>query len=188
MQALKDTRNLTLGKAKELVKGASPYFVLTQTRNDVQWRLDQVAVNQADRKSGKFCLITNKDISPKAIYALYFSKDKIEKGFRHLKQDIALHPTRKRLADRVRVDVFLCHLAYLLLVLAEKLVRQEKIDVFWDTISSETKEIRMIECRDAGGKTDFQIVTNNDLQRNIVEKLGLSKYIPVITTTPKMSS
>ena len=185
VRALKSARNLTLDKAKELVKGAGSYFIFTETSGGVQWSVDQVAINRADRKSGKFCLITNKDVSPKAIYELYFSKDKIEKGFRHMKQDIALHPTRKRLTDRVRVDVFLCHLAYLLLVLAEQLVRKEKIDVFWDALSSETKEIRLLEYRDAKGRTDFQPVTNNEIQKNIVEKLGLSRYVPVVTTTQK---
>lgn len=175
---LKDMQKLTIEKAKELIKGLSPYFVLTSVPGGIQWRVDQVALNQANKKNGKFCLITSKNISPKAIYELYFSKDKVEKGFRHLKQDIALHPTRKRLTDRVRVDVFLCHLAYLLLISAEQLVRQEKIDVFWDKLSSEIKEIRLLEYRDAKRRTDFQIVTNNEIQKNIVDKLGLSKYIP----------
>ena len=185
VRALKDARKLTLDKAKELVKGVSAYVVLTPTSDCVQWRIDQVALNRADMKSGKFCLITNKDILPKAIYELYFSKDKIEKGFRHLKQDIALHPTRKRLVDHVRVDVFLCHLAYLLLVLAEQLARKEKIDIFWDALSSETKEIRLLEYRDTKGLRDFQIVANNEIQRDIVGKLGLSRYVSVVTTTQK---
>jgi len=187
-RALKDARKLTIEKAKEIIKGMSAYFVLTPSSDGVQWRINQVALNQADRKSGKFSLITNKNISPKEIYQLYFSKDKVEKGFRHLKQDIALHPTRKRLTDRVRVDVFLCHLAYLLLVSTEQLIRQEKIDVFWDGLSSETKEIRLLEYRDMKGQTDFQIVTNTQIQKNIVDKIGLSKYLPMVTTNQKMSS
>lgn len=184
-QALKDAKKLTIEKAKELTKGVKACFTITQNNNDIQWRIDQVALNRADKKSGKFCIITNKDITPKAIYALYFSKDKIEKGFRHMKQDIALHPTRKRLTDRVNVDVFLCHLAYLLLVLAEQLVRQEKIDIFWDTLSSETKEIRLLEYRDTKGRTEFQIVTNNEIQKNIVEKMNLAGYVPLVTTNQK---
>ena len=187
-RALKDARKLTIEKAKEIIKGMSAYFVLTPSSDGVQWRINQVALNQADRKSGKFSLITNKNISPKEIYPLYFSKDKVEKGFRHLKQDIALHPTRKRLTDRVRVDVFLCHLAYLLLVSTEQLIHQEKIDVFWDGLSSETKEIRLLEYRDMKGQTDFQIVTNTQIQKNIVDKIGLSKYLPMVTTNQKMSS
>lgn len=184
-QSLKDAKKLTIEKAKELTKGVNAYFTITQNNNDIQWRIDQVALNQADKKSGKFCIITNKDLTPKAIYELYFSKDKIEKGFRHMKQDIALHPTRKRLTDRVNVDVFLCHLAYLLLILAEQLVRQEKIDIFWDTLSSETKEIRLLEYRDTKGRTEFQIVTNNEIQKSIVEKMNLAGYLPLVTTNQK---
>ena len=185
VSTLKSTRCLTLEKAKKIIQSVSKYVILTTTEQGVQWRIDQVEINRSDRKNGKFCLITNKDIAPQAIYELYFSKDKVEKGFRHMKQDVALHPTRKRLADRVRVDVFMCHLAYLLLATAEQLIRKEKIDIFWDGLSSETKEIRLLEYRDAKGRTDFQIVENNQIQKSIVEKLGLSKYIPIVTTTPK---
>lgn len=185
VNALKSARNLTLDNAKKITKGVSTYFTFTTTKEGIQWRLDQIEINRADRKSGKFCLITNKDISAQAIYDLYFSKDKIEKGFRHMKQDIALHPTRKRLTDRVCVDVFLCHLAYLLLVLAEQLVRQKKIGVFWDALSSETQEIRLLECQDLKGKKEFQIISNNEIQRNIVEKIGLSKQIPFSQQTSK---
>lgn len=185
VRRLKEARELTIEKAKQLVKGMTKYFVFSSTSKGVRWRVDQTALNRADRKCGKFCLITNKDISPRAIYELYFSKDKIEKGFRHLKQDIALHPTRKRLADRVRVDVFLCHLGYLMLILAEQLVRREGIGIFWDGLSSELKEVRLLEYRDVNGKTDFQVVENNPIQKNIVEKLGLSRYVPVVTTSRK---
>lgn len=185
IRTLKSAQHLTLEKAKKITKSASKYFILTTTAQGIQWRVDQVEINRSNRKSGKFCLITNKDISPQAIYELYFSKDKIEKGFRHMKQDIALHPTRKRLADRVRVDVFMCHLAYLLLATAEQLIHKEKTNLFWDTLSSETQEIRLLEYSDPKGKKEFQIVTNNEIQRNIVEKMKLTTQIPLSQQTSK---
>lgn len=183
--ALKSAKNLTLEKAKKITKSLSKYFIFTKITQHVEWRVNQVEVNRSERKDGKFCLITNKDIAPQAIYELYFSKDKVEKGFRHMKQDIALHPTRKRLTDRVRVDVFICHLAYLLLTTAEQLVRKEKIDVFWDVLYSETKEIRLLEYRDSKGKQDFQVVANNEIQGNIVEKMHFSKQVPLSQQTSK---
>ncbi len=185
IRTLKSTRQLTLENARKIIKSVRKYFILTTTAHGIEWRVDQVGMNRSDRKSGKFCLITNKDIAPQAIYELYFSKDKVEKGFRHMKQDVALHPTRKRLADRVRVDVFLCHLAYLLLVTAEQLVRKEKIGIFWDGLSSETQEIRLLEYADLKGKKEFQIIANNEIQRNIVEKMGLSKQVPLSQQTSK---
>ncbi|MGC9337835.1 MAG: IS1634 family transposase [Candidatus Cloacimonadia bacterium] len=186
VSSLKAESNLTFEKAKEIIQGSIKYFIIESTKkNGVTWRLNKIELNRAKKRDGKFCILTNMDIEAAEIFKLYFSKDKIEKGFRHMKQDGNLHPTRKRLADHVRVDVFICHLGYLLLVVAEYLVRQEKIDIFWDGITSETKEIRLVEYQDPKKKQQFQVISNNGIQQNIVDKLGLSKQLPVITTKQK---
>ena len=106
----------------------------------------------------------------------------------HMKQDANLHPTRKRDKDHVTVDVFFCTVGFLLLRVIEHLVQKEKIDSFWDELSTEANEIRIIEYQNAIGKRQFQMVTNTKTQENIVDKLGLSKYLLVYTTNPKMSS
>lgn len=177
--------SLTLKKVNEIVKGVSNCFDIYVDDGKVLWKKKQVAVNRAEQMDGKFCIATNVDIAAEDIYTLYFSKDKVEKGFRHLKQDLQLHPTRKRLVDRVRADVFICHVGYLLLAVSEKLVRDKKIDIFWDTISTETKEVRLLEYRRSSGNFYYDYVTNNEIQRSVVEKLGLSRYVPVVTTTQK---
>ena len=102
-----------------------------------------------------------------------------------MKQDANMRPVFKRLADHVIVDVFTCHITYLLMMVAEHLAQQEKIDKFWDDLSSEAREIRILDTEDTRGKRKFQIVPNNDLQRTIVDKLGLSKQLPVNTIIQK---
>jgi len=178
VKALKKVKKLSLKKAEDILNGVKKYFVFEENKGKVSWRIDKVAINKAERYDGKFCLITNLDMSAEEVYKLYFSKDMIEKGFRHMKQDIALHPTRKRLVDRVIIDVFICHLAYMLLKVTEHQVRQKKIDIFWDTISSETKEIRLLESSDLKGKRSFQIIPNNEIQRNIVGLFQLTDQLP----------
>jgi len=185
ISSLKEEPGITLKKAKKLVAGIGKFIVIEETKKGVTWRLDKVELNRAERRDGKFCIITNRDIPAAEIFKIYFSKDKIEKGFRHMKQDGSLHPTRKRLADHVRVDVFICHIGYLLLVVAEHLIHQKKIDIFWDSLSSETKEIRIVEFKDRSENKSFQIVPNNEIQKNIVEELKLSRYLPVTTTKQK---
>jgi len=177
-EQLKAAASLTIKKAMEIVNGVSKYFDITTKNNGVVWKKNQVEISRAERIDGKFCIMTSKDISPQDIYTLYFSKDKVEKGFRHMKQDLALHPTRKRLPDRVCADVFVCHIGYLLLALAEKFVRDTKIDIFWDTISTETKEIRLIAYKKCCENFSFDYVTNNKIQKDIVEKMGLGRYVP----------
>lgn len=183
--SLKQQRQLTPEKAAAITCGVKKYFVVKQTKKGVEWHLNKKELNRAKKRDGKFCLITNKNIEAAEIYKLYFSKDKIEKGFRHMKQDTSLHPTRRRLPDRVRADVFVCHLAYLLLVVAEHLAKNKKISCTWDGLSAEAKEIRLVEYQDLKGGRQFQIVANNKIQKEIVGKLGLSKYLPVITTSRK---
>lgn len=84
-------------------------------------------------------------------------------------------------AKHVVVDVFTCHITYLLMRVAEHLAQQEKIDKFWDDLSSEAWEIRLLDTKDIHGNKKFQMIPNNDLQRNIVEKLEFRKQLPVGT-------
>lgn len=177
--------SLTLKKAEEIVKGVSTFFEIKSENGIIVWKKKQVEINRAEKMDGKFCIATSKDIPAEDIYQLYFSKDKVEKGFMHLKQDLNMHPTRKRLPDRVRSDVFICHIGYFLLRLAEKLVRDKKIDVFWDTIATETAEIRLLEYKKSSDNFCYDYVANNEIQKSIVDNLKLGKYVPVITTTSK---
>ena len=102
-----------------------------------------------------------------------------------MKQDVNLHPTRKRNKDHVTVDVFVCTIGFLLLGFVEHLAQKEKIDGFWDELLTEAREIGLIEYENSSGKTQFQIILNSSLQRKIVDKFGLSRYAPVITTLPE---
>lgn len=181
-QKLKDTQKITLKKAKETINGVSNYILLEERKGKVVWRRNKIAINKAERMSGKFCIMTNKELDAKDIYKLYFSKDKVEKAFRHMKQDLNLHPTRRTLPYRVRADVFVCHLAYLLLATAELLVQEKKINIFWDTLLTETKEIRLLEYRKCSANSYFDYVANNEMQKNILGELGLQKYVPFNTT------
>jgi len=184
-QKLKDGVELTFTKAKKIINGISKYIRLEEKEGKIIWQRDQIKINKAERMDGKFCIMTNKDLDAKDIYKLYFSKDKVEKAFRHMKQDLNLHPTRRILPDRVRADVFICHLAYLLLAIAELSLYEKKINIFWDTLLTETKEIKLLEYRKCSGNSYFDYVSNNELQKNIVGELGLQKYVPVNTTPLK---
>ncbi len=189
IKRLKDLPGLTMKKAEEIVRRVRKYVIISQDGKKISWRVDKVMVNKAERNDGKFCIMTNKDISPKDTFTLYFSKDKIEKGFRHMKQDANLRPIYKRLADHVIVDVFICHVAYLLMKVAAHLAQEKKIEKSWDDLSSEAGKIRLVRLHDnRNGRTQFQAITNNEIQRSIIDKLNLQEQIPVYSTNGKTSS
>ncbi len=189
IKRLKDQSELTMKKAEKIVKRVRKYVIITQEGKKISWRVDKIMVNTAKRNDGKFCIMTNRDINPKDVFTLYFSKDKIEKGFRHMKQDANVRPVYKRLADHVIVDVFICHVAYLLLRVVEHLAQRKKIEKSWNDLSSEAGRIRLVRMYDqSSGRVQFQAITNNEPQRDIIDKLDLQKQVPVFTTKAKMSS
>lgn len=176
---------LTLKSTKKIVGGLKRYFVIEQEGGQIHWRLNRIQINKAERDDGKFCLMTNKDIKPKDAFSLYFSKDKIEKGFRDMKQSGNMRPIYKRLTDHVIADVFISHLALLLMRVVEHLAQQKKIDKTWDSLSSESANIRLIKYKLPNGKSKFQIVSNNEFQKSVVSKFDLYRYVPVYTTSLK---
>lgn len=184
---LKQEDNLTLKKANKIIRRVRKYVTVEKTDSKITWSVDKIAINRAENNDGKFCIIakTTKKISPSETYNLYFSKDKIEKCFMHMKQDVNLHPTRKRDKDHVTVDVFICTIGFLLLRVVEHLAQKEKIHGFWDDLSTAAREIGLVKRQNNNGKIQFQIIPNSSLQREIVDKLRLSKYLPVYTTLSK---
>jgi len=67
----------------------------------------------------------------------------------------------------------------------EHLAQKEKIYRIWEGLSSEAKEIRIAEFENREGKRYYQIVSNNETQKSIVDKLGLLSQLPVIPTSSK---
>jgi transposase len=187
---LKGEDDLTLKKANKIIRRVRKYVIVEKKGNKITWSVDKIAINRAEKNDGKFCIIakTTKKMPPSETYRLYFSKDKIEKCFMHMKQDINLHPTRKRDKDHVTVDVFVCAIGFLLLKVVEHLAQKEKIDGFWDELSTEAREIGLIEFQTDGDKVQYQIVPNTKIQHEIVDKFGLSRYLTVPSTLPKTSS
>ena len=184
---LKVEDDLTLKKANKIIRRVRKYVHVEKTGNKITWSINKIAINRAEKNDGKFCMIvkTAKEISASEAYKLYFSKDKIEKCFMHMKQDVNMHPTRKRDKDHVTVDVFICTIGFVLLRVVEHLAQKKKIDGFWDELSTSSREIGLVKRQNNDGKIQFQILPNTPLQREIVDKFGLTKYLPVYTTLPK---
>jgi transposase len=184
---LKEEDNLTLKRANKIVRRVKKYVIVEKTNDKIMWHVDKIAINRAEKNDGKFCIIakTAKEISASETYKLYFSKDGVEKGFMHMKQDVNLHPTRKWDKDHVAVDVFICVTGFMLLRLAEHYAQKKKINGFWDELSTAAREIGLVKHQNSNGKIQFEIVPNTLLQHEIVDKFELSRYLPVFTTLPK---
>lgn len=79
------------------------------------WALDDDALARQEAFDGKLILLTNDThLSAAAVVQRYKKLADIERGFRVLKQDIAIAPVFHRLPERIRAHALICFLALLL--------------------------------------------------------------------------
>ena len=62
--------------------------------------------------------------------------------------------------------------------MTENIAQKEKMNIFWDGLTTEPHEIRLLVMKKCGGNKSYLYITNNEVQKIIVEKSKLDKYIP----------
>lgn len=105
-----------LAEGKTIKAGMEKYF-------DSRAGIDKQALAQAEEFDGYTCLFSTARLNKEEMIRFYFDKDLVEKAFRSLKGITRLRPVRHWLYNRVTAHVFLCYLAYLLLVLLQYQLR-----------------------------------------------------------------
>lgn len=100
----------------QLVKDAGLSRILKAdlTAERFNFDRDKKALREAEQLDGKLLLVTNTDFTSNDVVARYRSLADIERGFRVLKNDIAIAPVHHRLPDRIRAHALICFLALVL--------------------------------------------------------------------------
>lgn len=100
----------------QMVKDAGLSRILKAdlTAECFNFELDEQALRGAERLDGKLLLVTNTDFKPADVVARYKALADIERGFRVLKNDIAIAPVHHRLPERIRAHALICFLALVL--------------------------------------------------------------------------
>jgi len=89
-----------------------------------------VHLEREKRLEGKYVIATSeKDVDAQAAVAQYKQLTEVERGFRHLKDILALRPIYHRLEQRVRGHIFVAALALLLQTLLERRLKEAHADL-----------------------------------------------------------
>jgi transposase len=89
-----------------------------------------VHLEREKRLEGKYVVATSeKDIDAQDAVALYKQLTEVERGFRHLKDVLALRPIYHQLETRVRAHIFVAALALLLQTLLERRLQKAQVDL-----------------------------------------------------------
>jgi transposase len=137
-----DKINQAIGRLKERYPRVARYYNLSydpQTANLIAaFDLDKHA--KAERLDGCYLLKTNrKDLSGDALWRIYVLLTRAESAFRDMKSPLAERPIFHQLEHRVEAHIFLCVLAYHLLISIEKTLLDQGIYSSWATVRETLK-------------------------------------------------
>lgn len=77
---------------------------------------------------------SHRELEAQEIWRLYTTLVQVEEAFRDLKTDLGLRPVHHQLAQRTEAHLFISVLAYHLLILIERQLRENKDHRRWSTI------------------------------------------------------
>jgi len=139
---LKDPAKIheALGRLKERYPRVARYYAIgyEAATASVTWAEHAEKKALAQRLDGGYLLKTDRtDLTDEEIWRTYILLTRVEAAFRAMKSPLCERPIFHRLAHRVQTHIFLCVLAYHLLVAIEKLFLDAGIHTSWATLREE---------------------------------------------------
>lgn len=181
-----------IGRLKERYSRVARYYVITYdgATSTVNW------TEQADKKAaataldGTYLLKTDRqDLADDEVWRVYILLTRVEAAFRAMKSPLMERPIFHHLEHRVQTHIFLCVLAYHLLVAIEKRCLDQGVHTSWATLREQlsTHQVATVVLPAIDGRI-LKIrtaSTPDDVHRDIYRVLQISPEImtPVKTWT-----
>ena len=185
-----------IGRLKERYPRVARYYAITYdpATAAVTWTLHADKKATAERLDGGYLLKTDRqDLGDEEIWRLYILLTRVEDAFRDMKSPLMERPIFHHLPQRVETHIFLCVLAYHLLVAIEKRFLDQGIHTSWATLREQlsTHQVQTIVLPATNGQT-LRIrkgSTPEAIHRDIYRTLQIPHEVmkPVRTWTPTES-
>jgi transposase len=139
---LKDATKVhqAIGRLKERYPRVARYYAIMYeaATASVTWAEHAEKKALAQRLDGGYLLKTDRqDLSDTEVWRTYILLTRVEAAFRAMKSPLSERPIFHRLEHRVQTHIFLCVLAYHLLVAIEKLFLEAGLHTSWATLREE---------------------------------------------------
>ena len=132
-----DTIQEAIGRLKERYPRVARYYAITYetATHTVSWTEQTEKKRAAQTLEGTYLLKTDRsDLSDDEIWRLYILLTRVEAAFRAMKSPLMERPIFHHLEHRVQTHIFLCVLAYHLLVAIEKRFLDQGVHTSWATL------------------------------------------------------
>src|SRR2546427_6011755 len=126
-----------LGRLKERYPRVARYYTLAYDApaRAVTWTTNAELKARAEHLDGAYLLRTDRqDLGEEEIWRLYILLTRVEAAFRAMKSPLMERPIFHHLEHRVQTHIFLCVLAYHLLVAIEKRFLDQGVHTSWATL------------------------------------------------------
>jgi transposase len=182
-----------LGRLKERYPRVARYYALAydEATRAVTWTAHAELKTRAEHLDGAYLLRTDRqDLSDEEIWRLYILLTRVEAAFRAMKSPLMERPIFHHLKHRVQTHIFLCVLAYHLLVAIEKRFLDQGVHTSWATLREQlsTHQVVTVVLPSANGQA-LRIrkpSTPEAIHREIYRTLQISQEVmkPVKTWAP----
>lgn len=136
-----------LGRLKERYPRVARYWLMNYQEDPpkLAWQEDSDKKQRAIRLDGAYLLKTDrKDLSAEEAWRLYILLTRVEDAFRDMKSPLSERPIFHHLQHRVETHIFLCVLAYHLLVAVEKSFLDQGIHTSWATLREQLRTHQVV--------------------------------------------
>jgi len=126
-----------IGRLKERYPRVARFYQITYTEasGQLSWQVDEARKHRAEELDGSYLLKTSRtDLTAEEIWQTYILLTRVEAAFRAMKSPLAERPIFHQLERRVQTHIFLCVLAYHLLMAIEKTCRDHGLHTSWATL------------------------------------------------------
>jgi len=136
--------------SEQLQRGATGLLANHGYARFLTVKSDSIAVDpekvEADAQfDGKFVLTTNTELSAAEVARSYKGLWQVERGFRNLKDVLAIRPVYHRHPSRVTGHVFASFLSLVLMTALEKKLEEKGIETSWDDLIRDLRAFRAIK-------------------------------------------
>jgi transposase len=124
-----------VGRIKERYPSMSQYYDISLELDEGQKKVVNLSWEKCATLTGCYVMETShRDFGAQEIWRLYTTLVKVEEAFRDLKTDLGFRPVHHQLAERTEAHLFISVLAYHLLILIERELRNHGDHRRWSTI------------------------------------------------------
>ena len=136
-----------IGRIKERYPRVARYYEISYQKEkaELSWVAREDKKLVAEKLDGSYLLKTDRsDLGPEEAWHIYSLLSRAERAFRSMKSPLAERPIFHQLKERVRAHIFLCVLAYHLLVAIEKSLQDRGVHSCWATVREMLKTHQVV--------------------------------------------